>query len=112
MAFGTPVVCSDAASLPEVVRDAAPIFAAGDADALASGLARVLDDGAVTEHLRTLAIMRIITLVIRATLQMGQSHHPRDREMRIAHRRAEIAHRFAGTATEDLARETSSRPGG
>jgi glycosyltransferase involved in cell wall biosynthesis len=73
MAFGTPVVCSDAASLPEVVRDAAPIFAAGDADALASGLARVLDDGAVTEHLRTLAIMRIITLVIRATLQMGQS---------------------------------------
>jgi glycosyltransferase involved in cell wall biosynthesis len=51
MVSGTPVVCSDATSLPEVVGDAALMFPAGDADAAATRIARVLDDGAVRASL-------------------------------------------------------------
>jgi glycosyltransferase involved in cell wall biosynthesis len=47
MISGTPVVCSDAASLPEVVGDAALLFPAGDAAAAAAQIERVLDDGAL-----------------------------------------------------------------
>lgn len=48
MAAGTPVVCSDAGSLPEVVGDAAEVVATAglDAQTLAAALARVLDDSA------------------------------------------------------------------
>lgn len=42
MARECPVVCSDAASLPEVAADAAHMFAAGDADALQAALEAVL----------------------------------------------------------------------
>ena len=51
MAFGTPVVCSDAASLPEVVGDAALIFPAGDVGALADALSLVLGDVSVRGRL-------------------------------------------------------------
>ncbi len=51
MALGAPVVCADAASLPEVVGDAALLFPAGDAVALAAALSRVLDDLALRERL-------------------------------------------------------------
>ena len=51
MGMGTPVVCADATSLPEVVGDAALLVPVGDADALARGLASVLDDGAVAARL-------------------------------------------------------------
>ncbi len=44
MSFGSPVLAAKAASLPEVVGDAAVLFPPGDADALASELARMLDD--------------------------------------------------------------------
>jgi alpha-1,3-rhamnosyl/mannosyltransferase len=44
MAFGSPVVCSDAASLPEVVGDAALVFPAGDVTAAAGAILRLLDD--------------------------------------------------------------------
>ncbi len=44
MASGTPVVCSDAASLPEVVGDAALQFPAGDVTAAAGAIHRLLDD--------------------------------------------------------------------
>jgi glycosyltransferase involved in cell wall biosynthesis len=50
MACGCPVVCSDAASLPEVVGDAALLFPAGDAGALAASLSRVLDDPALCQE--------------------------------------------------------------
>jgi glycosyltransferase involved in cell wall biosynthesis len=43
MALGAPVVCSNAASLPEVAGDAALTFPAGDAEALAGSLGAVLD---------------------------------------------------------------------
>jgi glycosyltransferase involved in cell wall biosynthesis len=44
MAAGTPVIVSDGGALPEVVGEAAPVFPAGDASALASRLERVLTD--------------------------------------------------------------------
>jgi glycosyltransferase involved in cell wall biosynthesis len=43
MAFDCPVVCSNAASLPEVVGDAADMFAAGDAEALCAAMTQVLE---------------------------------------------------------------------
>jgi alpha-1,3-rhamnosyl/mannosyltransferase len=46
MAHAIPVVASDAASIPEVVGDAALYFRAGNADALARGLVQVLTDAA------------------------------------------------------------------
>jgi len=51
MALGAPVLCADAASLPEVVGDAALLFPAGDAGALAEALARVLEDPVLRERL-------------------------------------------------------------
>jgi len=51
MALGAPVVCSDAASLPEVVGDAALLFPAGDDVAAAAQVARVLDDAALRASL-------------------------------------------------------------
>jgi alpha-1,3-rhamnosyl/mannosyltransferase len=44
MASGTPVVCSDAASLPEVVGEAALLFPAGDVTAAAGAILRLLGD--------------------------------------------------------------------
>ncbi|MBV8459869.1 MAG: glycosyltransferase family 4 protein [Candidatus Eremiobacteraeota bacterium] len=44
MAHGTPVVASDAASIPEVAGDAALYFPAGDADALAHTLLQAITD--------------------------------------------------------------------
>jgi glycosyltransferase involved in cell wall biosynthesis len=51
MAFGTPVVCSNAASLPEVVGDAALVFPAGDVGALSDALSLVLGDSSTRERL-------------------------------------------------------------
>lgn len=49
MGKGSPVVCSDAGSLPEVAGDAALMFPAGDAAALETVLERCLADGALRE---------------------------------------------------------------
>jgi glycosyltransferase involved in cell wall biosynthesis len=46
MALGAPVVCADAASLPEVVGEAAVMFPAGDQGGLVGALARVIRDPA------------------------------------------------------------------
>jgi len=51
MALGAPVVCADAASLPEVVGEAALLFPAGDAGALTDALARLLDHPALRQSL-------------------------------------------------------------
>jgi glycosyltransferase involved in cell wall biosynthesis len=45
MSAGVPVVTTTAGSLPEVCRDGAELVPAGDADALAGALARVIGDG-------------------------------------------------------------------
>jgi glycosyltransferase involved in cell wall biosynthesis len=51
MACGTPVVASNAASLPEVVGDAALQVAPEDEIALADAMARALTDGALREQM-------------------------------------------------------------
>ena len=51
MGQGTPVVASDCSSIPEVVADAALLFAPGDVDALAGALRRVLGDGQLRARL-------------------------------------------------------------
>ena len=51
MSLGAPVVVSDAASLPEVVGDAALVVPSGDVDGFASALSRILDDAALRDDL-------------------------------------------------------------
>ena len=51
MICGTPVACSSAASLSEVVGDAALLFDPQDVDGMARVLARALDDRATRETL-------------------------------------------------------------
>jgi alpha-1,3-rhamnosyl/mannosyltransferase len=52
MALGAPVVCAAAASLPEVVGDAAVLFPAGNGEALAAALRSVLGDDMLRQRLR------------------------------------------------------------
>lgn len=51
MACGTPVVCSNAGSLPEVAGDAALLFPPGDDEALARALDSILSDSALRTEL-------------------------------------------------------------
>lgn len=51
MACGAPVVASDGGALPEVVGRAGLVVPAGDADALAESIARVLDDTALANDM-------------------------------------------------------------
>ncbi|MCW2582325.1 MAG: hypothetical protein JWQ53_1115 [Klenkia sp.] len=60
MACGTPLVATDAGALPEVVGDAAVQVPAGDVDALAAALARVLDDPALQRRLSTAGRARVL----------------------------------------------------
>ena len=56
MACGTPVICSNAASLPEVVGDAAILIDPRDVGGLAGALERVLSDSALSHELRAKGI--------------------------------------------------------
>ena len=67
MACGTPVVCSDRGSLPEVTGDAAERVDAEDAAALAERVARVLTDGALASSLRTRGLARASAFTWAAT---------------------------------------------
>ncbi|MBI2322180.1 MAG: glycosyltransferase family 4 protein [Chloroflexi bacterium] len=58
LACGTPAVCSDASSLPEVVGDAALLVPPTDAAALAEALERVLGDAALRSDLRARGLAR------------------------------------------------------
>lgn len=51
MACGTPVISSDGGALPEVVGDAGIVVPAGDSDALAEALDRLLADSSLRETL-------------------------------------------------------------
>jgi alpha-1,3-rhamnosyl/mannosyltransferase len=61
MACGTPVVCSDAASLPEAAGDAALLVDARQPEAIAEALRRALEDSALAETLRTRGLERAQT---------------------------------------------------
>jgi glycosyltransferase involved in cell wall biosynthesis len=58
MACGTPVVCSHAASLPEVVGDAALMVDPYDVDGLAAAMERVLRDADLRQDLRERGLAR------------------------------------------------------
>jgi glycosyltransferase involved in cell wall biosynthesis len=58
MACGAPVVCSNAASLPEVVGDAALLVSPRDVSAIADAIQRVLTDAALREELRAKSLAR------------------------------------------------------
>jgi glycosyltransferase involved in cell wall biosynthesis len=59
MSFDCPVVCSNAASLPEVVGDAALTFEAGDPEALRAAMQSVLDAPEIAAQLRSKGRQRI-----------------------------------------------------
>jgi len=69
MSFGTPVVTSTAASLPEVVGDAALLVGPGDVEGLASALRRVLTDAALAESLAVAGRVRAATFSWRETAE-------------------------------------------
>jgi len=58
MACGTPVVCSDAASLPEVVGDAGILVPPHDIGAWVEALGRVIEDESLRMRLRSLGLER------------------------------------------------------
>lgn len=58
MACGTPVITSDAASIPEVVGDAGVMVDARDVDALAEAMDQILDDERLREDLSGRGIRR------------------------------------------------------
>lgn len=58
MACGTPVVCSNNSSLPEIVGDAGLLVQPTDADAIAGALILLLEDAALREELRRRGIER------------------------------------------------------
>jgi alpha-1,3-rhamnosyl/mannosyltransferase len=57
-ACGTPVLCSDAASLPEVMADAALYIDPNSPEQIADGLTRLLQDDALRDRLRTVGPRR------------------------------------------------------
>ena len=59
MACGTPVVCSDVASLPEVAGDAALLVNPHDVDALAEAIRLALTDESLREELRRKGLERV-----------------------------------------------------
>jgi glycosyltransferase involved in cell wall biosynthesis len=62
IASGTPVVCARAASLPEVLGDAAEWCDAPTIDSITAGLRRILDDPARAADLRTRGLERTARL--------------------------------------------------
>lgn len=69
MACGTPVVCSRAASLPEVAGDAALLVEPGDARGLADAILRVLSDPLLAETLRHRGLARAHEFTWKRTAQ-------------------------------------------
>lgn len=69
MSFGTPVVTSKAASLPEVVGDAALLVEPGDAAGLAGALRRVVGDAAEAQRLAAAGRARAATFSWRETAE-------------------------------------------
>ncbi len=58
MACGTPVVCSDAASLPEIGGDSVEYFRSGSVENLVTAVKRVLSDEGLQERLRATGLRR------------------------------------------------------
>jgi alpha-1,3-rhamnosyl/mannosyltransferase len=78
LACGTPVVCSRAASLPEVLGDAGLLVDATDSAALAAALGRVLGDSALAAQLRESGRRRALEL---SWEQSARAHRALYREL-------------------------------
>ena len=69
MTYGTPVVCSSAASLPEFAGDAAAYVAPNDPPALAGAMQSVLDDAVYADELRRRGPSHAATFTWEATAE-------------------------------------------
>jgi len=69
MAAGAPVLASDLPAVREVAGEAAVLFPAGEPDALAGALERMLDDGALRARLRERGLDRAAAFSWQATAQ-------------------------------------------
>jgi glycosyltransferase involved in cell wall biosynthesis len=69
MACGTPVVCAESSSLPELTADAALRFTSHDAAACARLIVQVLEDQSLATTLRTAGLQRAAAFSWEATLQ-------------------------------------------
>jgi glycosyltransferase involved in cell wall biosynthesis len=58
LACGTPVVCSNTSSLPEIAGDAAAFFDPSDGDAIGDALRRVLANASLREELRAKGLVQ------------------------------------------------------
>lgn len=69
MACGTPVACSKATCLPEIVGDAALCFDATSVDAIASAIERLVADAGLRQRLRASGFLRCTSYSWDATAQ-------------------------------------------
>ena len=80
MACGAPVICSNAASLPEVVGDAALPVNPRNVEEIAQAIARVLDDAELRDELRAKSLVRAAQFswerAARETLEVYRSISP------------------------------------
>jgi glycosyltransferase involved in cell wall biosynthesis len=60
MSCGVPLVSSDGGALPEVVGEAGILVSAGDASALAEGIAKVLGNRVLAQALMQMGRQRIV----------------------------------------------------
>jgi glycosyltransferase involved in cell wall biosynthesis len=75
MACGTPVVCSNAASLPEAAGDAALFVDARSSEALEDALRRVVSDSALAADLRTRGLARARAMTWEASARRLHALH-------------------------------------
>jgi len=75
MACGTPVVCSNAASLPEAAGDAALLVDARSSDALEDALRRVIFDSALAADLRARGFARANAMTWEASARALRALH-------------------------------------
>ena len=62
LAVGTPVVCSNSSSLPEVAGDAAILIDSNDVDGFANAMAKVLKEQKIADELREKGLARALEL--------------------------------------------------
>jgi len=77
MACGTPVVCSHAGALPELVGDAAVVVAPTDAEGIGDAVRRVLRDTGLREELRTRGLARSADFSWRTTAETTRAVYRR-----------------------------------
>jgi GT2 family glycosyltransferase/glycosyltransferase involved in cell wall biosynthesis len=88
MAAGTPVVCSNQASLPEVVGDAGELVDARSSDQLAAAMLRVVENPAHRQSLIERGKLRASALSWAQTARLTAESYRRAQQAALAHRAA------------------------